>query len=79
MAFARVTSAGRLLEFLRLAIRLSCPGAHQITFDGTKLFSGIYIYRITAGDFTETGKMVLMKQNWIIFMLRGVFVYSKYP
>ncbi|TKJ42218.1 hypothetical protein CEE37_00650 [candidate division LCP-89 bacterium B3_LCP] len=37
------------------------PGTHQITFDGTDLPSGIYIYRLTAGDFTWTGKMVLMK------------------
>ncbi|TKJ42217.1 hypothetical protein CEE37_00645 [candidate division LCP-89 bacterium B3_LCP] len=36
-------------------------GSHQITFNGTGLPSGIYIYRLTAGDFTGTGKMVLMK------------------
>ncbi|TKJ42216.1 hypothetical protein CEE37_00640 [candidate division LCP-89 bacterium B3_LCP] len=36
-------------------------GTHQITFDGTGLPSGIYIYRLTAGDFTGTRKMVLMK------------------
>ncbi|TKJ39961.1 hypothetical protein CEE37_09500 [candidate division LCP-89 bacterium B3_LCP] len=37
------------------------PGTHQITFDGSDLASGIYIYRLTAGDFTASGKMVLMK------------------
>ncbi|TKJ36545.1 hypothetical protein CEE37_15085 [candidate division LCP-89 bacterium B3_LCP] len=37
------------------------PGTHQITFDGTDLPSGMYIYRITAGEFTVSGKMVLMK------------------
>ncbi len=36
-------------------------GAHQITFDGSGLSSGIYIYRLTAGDFIGIGKMVLMK------------------
>ncbi|TKJ40135.1 hypothetical protein CEE37_10390 [candidate division LCP-89 bacterium B3_LCP] len=36
-------------------------GAHQITFDGTGLSSGIYIYQLTAGGFTSSGKMVLMK------------------
>ncbi|TKJ39929.1 hypothetical protein CEE37_09330 [candidate division LCP-89 bacterium B3_LCP] len=37
------------------------PGTHQITFDGSGLSSGIYIYRLTAGEFTANGKMILMK------------------
>ena len=37
------------------------PGTHHITFDGSGLCSGIYIYRLTAGDFTGSGKMILMK------------------
>ncbi|TKJ37232.1 hypothetical protein CEE37_14055 [candidate division LCP-89 bacterium B3_LCP] len=37
------------------------PGTHQITFDGSGLPSGIYIYRIQAGDFSATEKMVLVK------------------
>jgi hypothetical protein len=37
------------------------PGAHAIPFDGTNLPSGIYIYRLTAGDFQASGKLVLMK------------------
>ncbi|MCX6639194.1 MAG: C25 family cysteine peptidase [bacterium] len=36
-------------------------GSHEITFDGSKLASGIYICRIQAGDFTASQKMVLMK------------------
>lgn len=36
-------------------------GSHDVTFDGSGLASGIYIYRLTAGGFTATGKMVLMK------------------
>ncbi len=36
-------------------------GSHEITFDGTGLPSGVYFYRLTAGDFTATGRMVLMK------------------
>ncbi len=36
-------------------------GTHQITFDGSGISSGIYIYRLTAGDFNGVGKMVLMK------------------
>ncbi|TKJ42553.1 hypothetical protein CEE37_02365 [candidate division LCP-89 bacterium B3_LCP] len=37
------------------------PGTHQITFDGSGLASGIYLYRLEAGEFTANGKMVLMK------------------
>jgi hypothetical protein len=36
-------------------------GQHQITFDGSSLPSGIYLYRLSAGDFQAVGKMVLMK------------------
>ncbi|TKJ42179.1 hypothetical protein CEE37_00440 [candidate division LCP-89 bacterium B3_LCP] len=36
-------------------------GQQQITFDGSGLASGIYIYRLTAGEFSASGKMVLMK------------------
>jgi|GEM_PF-760825 hypothetical protein len=36
-------------------------GRHQVTFDGSDLPSGIYIYRLTAGNFAATDKMVLLK------------------
>jgi len=36
-------------------------GTHQVTFDGSNLPSGIYFYRLTAGDYTATQKMVLLK------------------
>jgi len=36
-------------------------GTHEVTFDGSGLASGIYLYRLEAGDFSRTGKMVLMK------------------
>jgi hypothetical protein len=38
-------------------------GIQQVTFDGSGLASGIYIYRLEAGDFTVSGKMVLMKYD----------------
>jgi len=37
------------------------PGHHQMTFCGDELPSGIYFVRLSAGDFQETQKIVLMK------------------
>jgi Secretion system C-terminal sorting domain/Two component regulator propeller len=36
-------------------------GPHQATFDASKLASGIYLYRLKAGTFTATKKLVLLK------------------
>ncbi len=36
-------------------------GTYEADFDGSKLSSGVYYYKLIAGDFTETKKMVLMK------------------
>ncbi|MBL0063315.1 MAG: lamin tail domain-containing protein [bacterium] len=36
-------------------------GSHAVNFDGANLTSGVYLYRLTAGEFTSTMKMVLMK------------------
>ena len=36
-------------------------GYHEVTFDGAGLVSGIYFYRIEAGDFSAAKKMVLLK------------------
>jgi len=37
------------------------PGQYQVDFNGANYPSGIYYYRLTADDFTETRKMVLVK------------------
>jgi photosystem II stability/assembly factor-like uncharacterized protein len=37
------------------------PGKHKITFSADKLPSGIYYYRLRAGNYTETKKAVLLK------------------
>jgi hypothetical protein len=36
-------------------------GSHSINFDASKLASGLYIYKITAGNFTASKKMMLLK------------------
>lgn len=36
-------------------------GFHQTTFDGAALSSGVYIYKITAGSFVDSKKLLLVK------------------
>ncbi|MBL7128886.1 MAG: T9SS type A sorting domain-containing protein [Ignavibacteria bacterium] len=36
-------------------------GTYQVTFDASKLTSGIYFYKITSGDFSDVKKMLLVK------------------
>ena len=37
------------------------PGTYQVSFNAEGLTSGIYFYKMTAGDFSETKKLVLIK------------------
>jgi hypothetical protein len=50
---------GRLVETLVNGHRSA--GVHDVTFDASSLSSGVYLYRLEAGDFNATGKMILMK------------------
>ena len=36
-------------------------GSHSVQWDASKYASGIYLYRLQAGDYVETRKMVLMR------------------
>ncbi|MCX6641234.1 MAG: T9SS type A sorting domain-containing protein [bacterium] len=36
-------------------------GSHQVTFDASKLASGVYLYQLSSGSQVASGKMVLMK------------------
>jgi Secretion system C-terminal sorting domain len=48
-------------ELLTLVNELQHPGSYKVTFDGQNFASGIYFYKIEAGDFTETRRMVLIR------------------
>jgi len=37
------------------------PGKYAVTFDASKLSSGIYFYRLETPKFIETKKMILVK------------------
>jgi hypothetical protein len=37
------------------------PGTYEVTFNGSNLPSGVYFYRLTAVDFNETKKLILLK------------------
>jgi aminopeptidase N len=37
------------------------PGIYEVRFDGSGLSSGVYIYRLTAANFIESRKMVILK------------------
>lgn len=50
---------GRLVRDLVDEVRPA--GVHAVTFDGRDLASGLYFYRIDAGDFRDVGRMTLVK------------------
>jgi hypothetical protein len=37
------------------------PGVYEVTFDGGKLSSGVYFYKLISGDFSETKRMIMIK------------------
>jgi photosystem II stability/assembly factor-like uncharacterized protein len=37
------------------------PGQYEIQFNGSNYASGVYFYRLTAGEFTDTKRMMLVK------------------
>jgi len=36
-------------------------GFHRARLDGSRLSSGVYVYRLVAGDFAETKRMVVVR------------------
>ena len=48
-------------EVVELVNQFQKAGNHQIMFDGKELPSGMYVYRLTSGNYSESKKMILMK------------------
>ncbi len=48
-------------EIITLVNEYKQSGTYNVQFDGSKLSSGIYLYKIQAGDFTQVKKMILLK------------------
>jgi hypothetical protein len=40
---------------------VQAPGRHEVTFDARHLSTGVYLYRLSAGDFVSMKKMMLVK------------------
>jgi hypothetical protein len=48
-------------EVATLMDELKEPGRHEMTFDASGLASGFYVYRLTAGEYVASRKMLLVK------------------
>lgn len=48
-------------EIAQLVNEYKEAGYYNVQFDGSRLSTGIYIYKITTGTFREMKKMVLLK------------------
>ena len=48
-------------EVTRIVNGFRNKGSYEVQFDGNSLASGVYYYRLNAGDFTDTKSMILIK------------------
>jgi hypothetical protein len=48
-------------EVATLVNELKAPGTYEIQFDGAKLASGVYFYRLKGGSYVQTRTMILLK------------------
>jgi hypothetical protein len=40
---------------------MKMPGKYEVEFDASTLTSGVYFYRLRAGDFIQTRKLLLLR------------------
>lgn len=57
----KVYDATGKLAYTLLDSEIKTEGYYSIEFDASRLASGIYYYQLTAGDFTDTKKMIMVK------------------
>ena len=48
-------------EVAALMNEVKQPGEYNVVWDASKMPSGVYFYRLTAGSFSQTGKAVLLR------------------
>jgi len=48
-------------EVKTLLNEVKAPGTYEITFDASRLASGVYFYRLTSGHYSQTKKMILIR------------------
>lgn len=48
-------------EVATLVNEKQTAGNYEVKFDGSKLSSGVYFYRLQSGSFVQTKKFILMK------------------
>lgn len=51
----------RGMEVTTLIDEALTPGTHKVVFEANGLVSGIYFYRIQAGEFVQTKRLTLLK------------------
>ena len=52
---------GKGKEVATLVSKKLNPGNHEVEFNAQNLSSGVYFYRIEAGEFQDVKKMVLLR------------------
>jgi hypothetical protein len=48
-------------EITTLVNEIKQSGVHEINFDASEYSTGIYLYRMTVNNFTQTRKMIVLK------------------
>jgi hypothetical protein len=48
-------------EVATLVHEVKQPGSYEVTWDATGVASGVYLYRLQAGDYVDTKKLILLK------------------